>query len=80
MGQRLAASLAIAFMSKVEALVIDLRPSLHCRCTGDRFVIYFMQEEMDRSSELLNEQSEYITFTRAKESETKLASVFECSN
>ncbi|VDM64647.1 unnamed protein product [Angiostrongylus costaricensis] len=32
MGQRLAPSLAIAFMSKVEAPVTDLGPLLYCRC------------------------------------------------
>ncbi|VDM61773.1 unnamed protein product [Angiostrongylus costaricensis] len=32
MGQRLAPSLAIAFMSKVEAPMIDLGPLLYCSC------------------------------------------------
>ncbi|VDM63292.1 unnamed protein product [Angiostrongylus costaricensis] len=35
MGQRLAPSLAIAFMSKVEAPVTDLGPLLYCRYVDD---------------------------------------------
>uniref|UniRef100_A0A0K0D584 Reverse transcriptase domain-containing protein n=1 Tax=Angiostrongylus cantonensis TaxID=6313 RepID=A0A0K0D584_ANGCA len=31
MGQRLAPTLAVAFMSRVEAPVIDLKPLLYCR-------------------------------------------------
>ena len=72
MGQRLAPSLAIAFMSKVEAPVIDLRPLLYCRYIDDCFVICSTQEEMDKCFELLNEQSEYIRFTREKPKENWL--------
>ena len=64
MGQRLAPSLAIAFMSKMEAPIIDLRPLLYCRYIDDCFVICSTQKEMDRCFELLNAQSEYIRFTR----------------
>ncbi|VDM63932.1 unnamed protein product [Angiostrongylus costaricensis] len=63
-GQRLAPSLAIAFVSKVEAPVTDLGPLLYCRYVDDCFVLCSTQEEMDKCFELLNAQSEYIKFTR----------------
>ena len=66
MGQRLAPCLAIAFMSKVEAPVINIRPKLYCRYIDDCFVICSTQEEMDKCFDLLNEQSEYVKFTREK--------------
>ncbi|VDM61777.1 unnamed protein product [Angiostrongylus costaricensis] len=44
MGQRLAPSLAIAFMSKVEAPVTDLGPLLYCRITNDA-----REDEMDEN-------------------------------
>ena len=66
MGQRLAPSLAIAFMSKIEAPVLDLRPQLYCRYIDDCFVICSTQEEMDKCFDLLNRQSEYIKFIREK--------------
>ncbi|VDM61995.1 unnamed protein product [Angiostrongylus costaricensis] len=69
MGQRLAPSLAIAFMSKVEAPVSDLGPLLYCRYVDDCFVLCSTQEEMDKCFELLNAQSEYIKFTREKPKE-----------
>ncbi|VDM59956.1 unnamed protein product [Angiostrongylus costaricensis] len=69
MGQRLAPSLAIAFMSKVEAPVIDLGPLLYCRYVDDCFVLCSTQEKMDKCFELLNAQSEYIKFTREKPKE-----------
>uniref|UniRef100_A0A0K0D3B8 Reverse transcriptase domain-containing protein n=1 Tax=Angiostrongylus cantonensis TaxID=6313 RepID=A0A0K0D3B8_ANGCA len=72
MGQRLAPSLVIAFMSKVEAPVTDLGLSLYCRYIKDRFVLCSTQEEMDKYFELLNEQSEYIKFTREKPKENWL--------
>ena len=72
MGQRLAPSLAIAFMSKVEAPVTDLGPLLYCRYIDDCFVLCSTQEEMDKCFELLNEQSEYIKFTREKPKENWL--------
>ncbi|VDM55111.1 unnamed protein product [Angiostrongylus costaricensis] len=66
MGQRLTPSLAIAFMSKVEAPVIDLGPLLFCRYIDDCFVLFSTQEKMDKCFELLNAESEYIKFTREK--------------
>ena len=39
MGQRLASSLSIAFMSRIEAPVLDLRPTLYCRYIDDCFII-----------------------------------------
>ncbi|VDM63570.1 unnamed protein product [Angiostrongylus costaricensis] len=66
MGQRLAPSLAIAFMSKVEAPVTDLGPLLYCRYVDDCFVLCSTQEEMDKCFELLNEQTEYIKFIQEK--------------
>ncbi|VDM61187.1 unnamed protein product [Angiostrongylus costaricensis] len=72
MGQRLAPTLAVAFTSKVEAPVIDLRPLLYWRYIDDCFVICSAQEEMDKCFELLNEQSEYMKFTREKPKENWL--------
>uniref|UniRef100_A0A0K0DJ83 Reverse transcriptase domain-containing protein n=1 Tax=Angiostrongylus cantonensis TaxID=6313 RepID=A0A0K0DJ83_ANGCA len=66
MGQRMAPSLGIAFMSRVEAPVLGLRPLLYCRYIDDCFVGFSTQEEMDKCFELLNEQSKYIKFTREK--------------
>ncbi|VDM57595.1 unnamed protein product [Angiostrongylus costaricensis] len=66
MGQRLEPNLAVAFMSKVEAPVIDLRPLLYCSYIDDCFVICSTKEEMDKCFESLNEQSKYIKFTRGK--------------
>ncbi|KAJ1354296.1 hypothetical protein KIN20_038397 [Parelaphostrongylus tenuis] len=64
MGQRLALSLALAVMSKVEAPVMDLRPLLYCRYIDDCSVICSSRKELDNCFRLLNEQSEYIKFTR----------------
>ncbi|VDM63500.1 unnamed protein product [Angiostrongylus costaricensis] len=69
MGQRLDPILTIAFMSKVEAPVIDLGPLLYCRYIDDCLVICSTQEKIDRCFELLNTQSEYIKFTRGKPKE-----------
>ena len=66
MGQRLTPSLAIAFMSKIEAPVLDLRLQLYWRYIDDCFVIYSTQEEMDKCFDLSNQQSEYIKSTREK--------------
>uniref|UniRef100_A0A0K0D196 Reverse transcriptase domain-containing protein n=1 Tax=Angiostrongylus cantonensis TaxID=6313 RepID=A0A0K0D196_ANGCA len=66
MGQGLAPTLAVVFMSKVEEPVANLGPLLYCRCIDDCFVICSTQEEMDKCFELLNEQSEYIKLTREK--------------
>uniref|UniRef100_A0A158PBJ7 SWIRM domain-containing protein n=1 Tax=Angiostrongylus cantonensis TaxID=6313 RepID=A0A158PBJ7_ANGCA len=72
MGQRLAPTLTVAFMPKVEAPIIDLRALLYCRYTGDYLVIYSTQEKMDKYFELLNEQLECIKFTREKPKENWL--------
>uniref|UniRef100_A0A0K0CYG0 Reverse transcriptase domain-containing protein n=1 Tax=Angiostrongylus cantonensis TaxID=6313 RepID=A0A0K0CYG0_ANGCA len=72
MGQRLAPSLAIAYMSKVEAPVIDPGPLLYCRYIDDCLIICSTQEEIDKCFELLNGQSEYIKFTREKPRENWL--------
>ncbi|VDM56680.1 unnamed protein product [Angiostrongylus costaricensis] len=72
MGQRLAPTLAVAFMSKVEAPVIDLTPLLYCRYIDDCFVVCSTQQEMDKYFELLKEQSVYIKFTRGKPKESWL--------
>uniref|UniRef100_A0A0K0DP55 Reverse transcriptase domain-containing protein n=1 Tax=Angiostrongylus cantonensis TaxID=6313 RepID=A0A0K0DP55_ANGCA len=69
MGRRLAPSLAIAFMYEVEAPVTDLGPLLYCRYIDDCFVLHSSQKEMGKCFELLNEQSEYIKFTREKPKE-----------
>uniref|UniRef100_A0A0K0CXM6 Protein HTATIP2 n=1 Tax=Angiostrongylus cantonensis TaxID=6313 RepID=A0A0K0CXM6_ANGCA len=68
MGQRLAPSPTIAFMSKVEAPVTDFGPLLYCRYKDidDCFVICSTQEEIDKCFQFLSEQSEYIQFTRDK--------------
>uniref|UniRef100_A0A0K0DNU2 Reverse transcriptase domain-containing protein n=1 Tax=Angiostrongylus cantonensis TaxID=6313 RepID=A0A0K0DNU2_ANGCA len=73
MGQRLAPSLAIAFMSKVETLVTDLGSLHYRRYIDDCFVICSTQEEMDKCFELLNEKSEYIKFAREKPKENWLS-------
>ncbi|VDM64183.1 unnamed protein product [Angiostrongylus costaricensis] len=72
MGQRLALSLAIAFISKVEAPMTDLGPPLYCRYIDDCFVLCSTQEEMDKCFKLLNKQSEYIKLTREKPKENWL--------
>uniref|UniRef100_A0A0K0DA84 Reverse transcriptase domain-containing protein n=1 Tax=Angiostrongylus cantonensis TaxID=6313 RepID=A0A0K0DA84_ANGCA len=66
MGQQLAPSLAIALMSRVKASVLGLQPLLYCRYIDDCYVVFSTQEEMDKCSELLNEQSKYIKFTQEK--------------
>ncbi|EYC04303.1 hypothetical protein Y032_0088g2132 [Ancylostoma ceylanicum] len=64
MGQRLALTLAIAFMSRIEAPVLQCRPLLYCRYIDDCFVIYTTQAEMDKCFELMNEQSGHIKLTK----------------
>uniref|UniRef100_A0A0K0D0D4 Reverse transcriptase domain-containing protein n=1 Tax=Angiostrongylus cantonensis TaxID=6313 RepID=A0A0K0D0D4_ANGCA len=78
MGHRLPPSLAIAFVSKVEAPVIDLGPMLYYKYIDDYFVLCSTQKEMDECFELLNEQSEHIKFTREKPK--KMASIPELLN
>ncbi|EYC22134.1 hypothetical protein Y032_0017g3171 [Ancylostoma ceylanicum] len=64
MGQRLAPVLAIAFMAKIEAPILESRPLLYCRYIDDCFVICSTQNEMDRLFEMMNQQSEHIKLTR----------------
>uniref|UniRef100_A0A0K0DBP8 Reverse transcriptase domain-containing protein n=1 Tax=Angiostrongylus cantonensis TaxID=6313 RepID=A0A0K0DBP8_ANGCA len=72
MGQRLAPSLAIAYMAKVEAPVIDLGPLLYCRHIDDCLIICSTREGIGKCFELLNERSEYIKLTREKPRENWL--------
>ncbi|KAJ1357302.1 hypothetical protein KIN20_015428 [Parelaphostrongylus tenuis] len=55
MGQRLAPSLAIAFMYKVEAPLLARGHLLYCRYIDDCFIVCSTQEETDKCSEVLNE-------------------------
>ena len=64
MGQRLAPTLAIAFMSRIEKPVLELQPLLYRRYIDDCFIICSTQAAMDRCFQLLNEQSDLIKFTR----------------
>uniref|UniRef100_A0A0K0D040 Reverse transcriptase domain-containing protein n=1 Tax=Angiostrongylus cantonensis TaxID=6313 RepID=A0A0K0D040_ANGCA len=73
MEKRVAPTLAVAFMFKVEAPVIDLGPLLYRKCIDDCLVICSPQEEIDRCFEWLNELSEYIKFTREKPKENWLS-------
>uniref|UniRef100_A0A0K0DDJ6 Reverse transcriptase domain-containing protein n=1 Tax=Angiostrongylus cantonensis TaxID=6313 RepID=A0A0K0DDJ6_ANGCA len=66
MGQQLAPTLAVAFISKLKEPVIDLGLLLSWRYTDDCFVVFSKQEEMGKCFELLNEQSDYVKFTREK--------------
>ncbi|EYC07252.1 hypothetical protein Y032_0071g551 [Ancylostoma ceylanicum] len=66
MGQRLAPTLAIAFMAKIEQPALEYRPLLYCRYIDDCFVICATQAEMDKCFHLMNEQSEHIRLTRDK--------------
>ncbi|KAK6726224.1 hypothetical protein RB195_004505 [Necator americanus] len=66
MGQRLAPTLAISFMTKIEAPVLELRPLFYSRYIDDCFVICVTQAEMDKCFGLLNRQSEHIKLAREK--------------
>ncbi|KAK6748468.1 hypothetical protein RB195_001221 [Necator americanus] len=73
MGQRLAPTLAIAFMSKIEQPILERKPFLYCRYIDDCCIICSTQDEMDTCFELLNQQSPYIRFTREKPKENWLS-------
>ncbi|KAK6735385.1 hypothetical protein RB195_018537 [Necator americanus] len=73
MGQRLAPTLAIAFMSKIEQRILERKPFLYCRYIDDCCIICPTQDEMDTCFELLNQQSPYIRFTREKPKENWLS-------
>ena len=64
MGQRLAPVLAICFMSKIEEPVLSRHPLLYCRYIDDCCVVTSTQAEMDECFTILNQQSQYIRFTR----------------
>ncbi|EYC28547.1 hypothetical protein Y032_0007g3282 [Ancylostoma ceylanicum] len=64
MGQRLAPTLAIAFMSRIEAPALQCRPLLYCRFIDDCFVICATQAEMDKCFELMKGQNEHMKLTR----------------
>ncbi|KAK6726235.1 hypothetical protein RB195_004512 [Necator americanus] len=66
MGQRLAPTLAVAFMSKVEKPLLERKPLLYCRYIDDCCIVCPTQAEMDSCFDLLNKQSQYIKFTREK--------------
>ncbi|KAK6756707.1 hypothetical protein RB195_014876 [Necator americanus] len=66
MGQRLAPTLAISFMAKIEAPVLELRPLFYSQYIDDCFVICATQVEMDKCFGLLNRQSEHIKLAREK--------------
>ncbi|KAK6763404.1 hypothetical protein RB195_023922 [Necator americanus] len=66
MGQRLAPTLATAFMAKIEAPIWETRPLLYCRYIDDCFLVCSSQAEMDNCFKILNEQSVFIKFTRDK--------------
>ncbi|EYC43648.1 hypothetical protein Y032_0485g2323 [Ancylostoma ceylanicum] len=66
MGQRLVPTLAIAFMARVEAPVLECRPLLYCRYIDDCFIICATQAEIDKCFELLNGQSEHIRLSRER--------------
>uniref|UniRef100_A0A7I4XX24 Reverse transcriptase domain-containing protein n=1 Tax=Haemonchus contortus TaxID=6289 RepID=A0A7I4XX24_HAECO len=64
MGQRLAPVLAICFMSRVERPVLERLPIMYCRYIDDCCVFKPTQQEMDVLFDILNRQSQHITFTR----------------
>ncbi|EYC27367.1 hypothetical protein Y032_0009g677 [Ancylostoma ceylanicum] len=64
MGQRLAPVLAICFMSRVEEPVLARMPQMYCRYIDDCCIVTSTQSEMDECFRILNQQSQYIKFTR----------------
>ncbi|EYB96818.1 hypothetical protein Y032_0146g2522 [Ancylostoma ceylanicum] len=66
MGQRLAPTLAIAFMSKVEQPVLERNLFLYCRYIDDCCIVCSTQFELDTCFDLLNQQSPHIKFIREK--------------
>ena len=73
MGQRLAPVLAVAFMSRIEAPVLDRTPVLYCRYIDDCFIVSATQIEMNTCFDLFNQQAEHIKLTREKPTENWLA-------
>ena len=66
MGQYLAPVLAVCYMSKIEAPVLSRGPLMYCRYIDDCCIVTSIQSEMDECFRILNEQSQYISFTREK--------------
>ncbi|KAK6762865.1 hypothetical protein RB195_023533 [Necator americanus] len=66
MGQRLAPTLAIVFMAKIEKPIIDRKPLLYYRYIEDCFVVCSTQAELDACFNLLNQQCLHIKFTRER--------------
>ena len=64
MGQRLAPVLPVCFMSRIEEPVLSRMPLMYCRYIDDCCVITSTQSEMDECFRLLNQQSQYMKFTR----------------
>ncbi|EYC03971.1 hypothetical protein Y032_0090g2341 [Ancylostoma ceylanicum] len=73
MGQRLAPTLAIVFMSKVEKPLLQRKPLLYCRYIDDCCIVCPTQTEMDTCFNLLNQQFPHIQFTREKPRDNWLA-------
>ncbi|VDO45741.1 unnamed protein product [Haemonchus placei] len=67
MEQRLAPCLAIAFMAKIETLVLERLPMMYCRYIDDCFVVCSTQEEMVKCFDLINRQSEHIKLTESRQ-------------
>ncbi|VDM64960.1 unnamed protein product [Angiostrongylus costaricensis] len=64
MGQRLAPSLAIAFMSKVEAPVTDLGPLLYCSDTTESVVIESLDDQRNCRRHRLSSRPTYPSCTQ----------------
>ncbi|VDM64590.1 unnamed protein product [Angiostrongylus costaricensis] len=63
MGRRLISGIAIAFMSKMGAPVIDPPSLFNCGHIDDYLVNCLTQGGMDKCFELLNKRSKHIKFT-----------------
>ncbi|VDP10428.1 unnamed protein product [Heligmosomoides polygyrus] len=72
MGQRLAPTLAICFMSKIERPALERLPIMYCRYIDGCCIITASQSDMDELFAILNTQSQYIKFTRETPSEARL--------
>ncbi|KAK6763170.1 hypothetical protein RB195_023762 [Necator americanus] len=71
MGQRLAPTLAIVFMAKIEKPIIDRKPLLYCRYIDDCCVVCSTQADV--CFNLLNQQCPHIKFTRERPIDNWLA-------
>ncbi|KAK6762841.1 hypothetical protein RB195_023518 [Necator americanus] len=74
MGQRLAPTLAIVFMAKIEKPIIDSKPLLHYRYIDDCCVVCSTQAELDACFNILNQQCNmYRTAARVSSSSQEKA-------